>query len=92
MRVLIVLFLSLLMICCAAPLPQPVPLNPTPPLSLLDPCPIPGYPETVPSVRHLMALILELLAALEGCNADKAALAEIMQPEPEEHPGDPWDE
>lgn len=40
---------------------------------------IPGYPETVPSVRHLMALILELLAALEGCNADKAALAEIMQ-------------
>jgi len=77
--VLTVPLLSLLMMSCAQPSPQPVLVRAEPPRALLQPCPVPPYPDQTPTHRQLMALILDLLASLDGCNADKAALREITR-------------
>lgn len=48
------------------------PPPPRPPATLLRPCPHPaGDPSTL---REMVALVLDYTAALDNCNADKAAV------------------
>lgn len=39
---------------------------------------MPQYPAETPTNRQVYALVIEMLAALERCNADKAAIREAV--------------
>lgn len=76
------LLLAVLMLagCGSDPPPEPVLVRPEVPRSLLEPTPPP--PPLMPgsTIRDVVGLALDLQGALGACNADKAAVREIVAP------------